>query len=428
VVMHALTNLQPVTPSAPVQRSASAPGPALAPPIVHDVLRSAGMPLDAATRAEMEPRFRHSFADVRIHADGQAAASARAVGAHAYTVGRDVVFGAGRYAPASAEGRRLMAHELAHVVQQSGASTASIHPRLEVGAVDDPAEREADRAADAVLRGGAGAAAAWGGRIAEPLVQRQKEDGTGGRPRDGTLPYREATELTRCMQIMGPDAGAYCRQTVLGEAGPAGPATPRKLRIVLENVGIVRPRAVVEQTIIDAFHPAAVLAGREIELAYSPPGDAELTFDRGGRATRPCGLMILGNEGGGDIFVGAHADLRVCGTPEMDPATGGVDHASPRLEHVFDPAEPAFGRFVGGTAVHELGHVMAQLPHTADRGNYMHSEGSLGANLPEHLRTLETMRRHWGGTKTFSGSQIRLLAQAMMAGPFKGGMKTQGVP
>jgi hypothetical protein len=157
--MHALTNLQPVTPSAPVQRSASAPGPALAPPIVHDVLRSAGMPLDAATRAEMEPRFRHSFADVRIHADGQAAASARAVGAHAYTVGRDVVFGAGRYAPASAEGRRLMAHELAHVVQQRGAA-ASLQPQLEVGEGDDPTTREAE----AVVRGSVAPAAWAGGR------------------------------------------------------------------------------------------------------------------------------------------------------------------------------------------------------------------------------------------------------------------------
>ncbi|HST62347.1 MAG TPA: DUF4157 domain-containing protein, partial [Longimicrobium sp.] len=100
-----------------------------------------------------EPRFRHSFADVRVHADARAGESARAVGAHAYAVGRDVVFGAGRYAPGSAQGRRLIAHELAHVVQQRG-SSASLQQKLEVGAVDDPAEREAERAADAVLAGG----------------------------------------------------------------------------------------------------------------------------------------------------------------------------------------------------------------------------------------------------------------------------------
>ncbi|HEU4456312.1 MAG TPA: DUF4157 domain-containing protein, partial [Longimicrobium sp.] len=68
---------------------------------MHDVLRSPGRPLDDETRRCMEPRFGHSFADVRIHADARAARSAAAVSAHAYTVGRDVVFGAGRYAPAS---------------------------------------------------------------------------------------------------------------------------------------------------------------------------------------------------------------------------------------------------------------------------------------------------------------------------------------
>ncbi|HST57092.1 MAG TPA: DUF4157 domain-containing protein [Longimicrobium sp.] len=132
---------------------ARAYGPAVAPPIVHQVLRSSGAPLDAGVRAEMEPRFRHSFADVRVHADGTAAESAKAVGAHAYAVGRDVVFGAGRYAPGSADGDRLIAHELAHVVQQRGSASASIQPKLEVGAADDAAERQADAAARAVTRG-----------------------------------------------------------------------------------------------------------------------------------------------------------------------------------------------------------------------------------------------------------------------------------
>jgi outer membrane protein OmpA-like peptidoglycan-associated protein len=134
-----------------MQRSASASAPEVAPAIVHQVLRSHGQPLDARTRAEMEPRFGHSFAHVRVHADGQAAESARAVGAHAYAVGGDIVFAAGRYAPGSRDGRRLIAHELAHVVQQGGAGSASIQPRLEIGAVDDPAEREAEAAAERVL-------------------------------------------------------------------------------------------------------------------------------------------------------------------------------------------------------------------------------------------------------------------------------------
>jgi len=92
----------------------------IAPPIVHDVLQSPGQPLDTATRSFMEPRFGHDFSGVRVHSGAQAAESARAVNALAYTVGRDVVFGAGQHQPQSSAGQRLMAHELTHVVQQSG--------------------------------------------------------------------------------------------------------------------------------------------------------------------------------------------------------------------------------------------------------------------------------------------------------------------
>jgi hypothetical protein len=89
------------------------------PPIVREVVRSPGRPLDTATRAFMEPRFGHDFSAVRIHADPRSAESARAVNAAAYTVGRDVVFGAGQYAPSTESGQCLLAHELTHVVQQS---------------------------------------------------------------------------------------------------------------------------------------------------------------------------------------------------------------------------------------------------------------------------------------------------------------------
>ena len=167
----------------PLQRStAGSAGPATAPSIVHDVLRSPGQPLDKATRSWIEPRFghdfsrlrvggesraqssglavnrpgdrfeqeadrsaqrvmrqpdasspdasspaanaapAHSFGNVRIHTGAQAAESARSVGARAYTVGQNIVFGAGQYAPHTSQGRQLLAHELTHTVQQSGAS------------------------------------------------------------------------------------------------------------------------------------------------------------------------------------------------------------------------------------------------------------------------------------------------------------------
>ena len=93
-----------------------------APPVVGEALRSPGRALDGATRAYMEPHFGHSFTDVRVHTDALAAESARSVGALAYTVGRDVVFDSGRYAPETSAGRRLLAHELSHVVQQGSAN------------------------------------------------------------------------------------------------------------------------------------------------------------------------------------------------------------------------------------------------------------------------------------------------------------------
>ena len=89
-----------------------------APSIVHETLNSPGQPLDAVTRAFMESRFERRFGDVRIHTGDRATQSAELVGALAYTVGRNIVFGEERYAPHTRAGQRLLAHELAHVTQQ----------------------------------------------------------------------------------------------------------------------------------------------------------------------------------------------------------------------------------------------------------------------------------------------------------------------
>ena len=92
-------------------------------PAAASVLSSPGQPLDGSTRAFMEPRFGRNFAAIVVHADPAAGESARAVGALAYATGNHIVFAPGRYAPGSAEGRRLLAHELAHTVQQDAAGT-----------------------------------------------------------------------------------------------------------------------------------------------------------------------------------------------------------------------------------------------------------------------------------------------------------------
>jgi Domain of unknown function (DUF4157) len=104
-------------PAQPAPASPSAAPPAFAE--VDDALSSPGRPLDPSTRRAMEARFGYDFSGVRIHDDARAAGTAAELDAAAFTVGEDVVFGAGRFDPASPQGRRLLAHELTHVVQQS---------------------------------------------------------------------------------------------------------------------------------------------------------------------------------------------------------------------------------------------------------------------------------------------------------------------
>jgi len=132
-----------------LQRSTNGPAPVgVAPPLVYEVLRSPGARLDPDTRAFMEPRLGHDFGQVRVHTDNRAAQSARAVDALAYTVGRDVVFGAGQYAPGIEAGRRLLAHELTHVVQQDRAPSTGYDRPIAIEE-HDGGEAEARRASRA---------------------------------------------------------------------------------------------------------------------------------------------------------------------------------------------------------------------------------------------------------------------------------------
>jgi hypothetical protein len=110
---------RPGNPSPPSSTSLPRSSGSEVPPIVHEVLRSTGRPLDLTTRAFMELRFGHNFRNVRIHTDAVAAKSARAVNARAYTVGNDLVFGSHQFAPGTIAGRKLLAHELSHVIQQT---------------------------------------------------------------------------------------------------------------------------------------------------------------------------------------------------------------------------------------------------------------------------------------------------------------------
>ncbi|MGB3457906.1 MAG: DUF4157 domain-containing protein [Halobacteriota archaeon] len=112
-------------------------------------LRGSGHPLPESMRAFFEPRFGYDFSRVRIHADGWAAATARAVNAQAFTSGRDIVFGAGQYAPMTSEGRQLLAHELTHTIQQGA---VGLHERQTVNQPENFDEQRTDTFAQDIAK------------------------------------------------------------------------------------------------------------------------------------------------------------------------------------------------------------------------------------------------------------------------------------
>ena len=166
-------------PPIPALRTARAQSTGAVPGVVHEVLRSPGRPLDAATRAHFEPLFGHDFGPVQVHADERAAASASAVGALAYTVGQHVAFGAGQYNPYSSPGRGLIAHELAHTIQQQNVGGSL--QRLSLDDSEGPMEREAHQVADQVSGGRQGRVAlrAGQGRVQGFSVTKEPAGGCG---------------------------------------------------------------------------------------------------------------------------------------------------------------------------------------------------------------------------------------------------------
>jgi Domain of unknown function (DUF4157) len=117
---------------------------------VSEALQSTGQPLDASTQEFMESRFDHDFSRVRVHTDAKAAQSAHEVGALAYTVGSNIAFAAGQYAPQTRGGKRLLAHELTHVTQQH-VQGKRFQAFSKGGAKGDVYEREAEQKADEVV-------------------------------------------------------------------------------------------------------------------------------------------------------------------------------------------------------------------------------------------------------------------------------------
>jgi Domain of unknown function (DUF4157) len=186
----------------------------VAPPVVHDVLRSPGRTLEPGIRAEMESRFGRDLSHVRVHGGSEAAKSARAIGAQAYSVGRHVVFGEG------ATGRSLLAHELTHVVQHG---EAGVPPgTLRLGSPHDRQEAEAAR----VERGGPppwerASPAVRRKLIVSPPTAASQINGLLGSFSAGTSSFDGATgefSIRGCNAVLAPTPGNDCVCDVINDS------------------------------------------------------------------------------------------------------------------------------------------------------------------------------------------------------------------
>lgn len=184
-----------------------------APPLVQQVLSEPGEQLDAETRAYFEPRFGHDFGRVRVHTDARAAESAQAVSARAYTVGSHVVLGGGEAARGSGEARRLMAHELTHVVQQGGAPPAG------------------------AARGSASPALAAGGRVQRQAPAKPTSEDVWG--------FRVTRSMCGCRQAIR-DNIAWANTASATYAACDVPANPTSTEV---------------EACFDAAHPGTTVAG-----------------------------------------------------------------------------------------------------------------------------------------------------------------------
>jgi hypothetical protein len=197
-----------------------------------------GRPLEPDLQAEYGWRFGRDFGGVRVHTDPSAAASATAIGATAYTLGRSIVFAAGRYAPGTSAGRRLLAHELAHVDQQDardgrGGGSFPIDP----SASAEAGAREHARAAGAAR--GAGARTRPPRSLGEGIIQRQTTD-EENKPKTESKPPAPPPSATAAppASTAPPQAAAPPASTAPPASAPATqPTSPRRVIDVSKALG-----------------------------------------------------------------------------------------------------------------------------------------------------------------------------------------------
>ncbi len=201
--------------------------------VVSQTLRSTsqhGQPLDGATRNSMERAFGRNLGDVRTHTGPEAEQASAALGARAFTAGRDVYFGRGQYQPGTAEGDRLLAHELTHTIQQSNTPAASPQGKLTVSDPGDADEREAEAAAEHVAQGGRIQAASLSASSA--LLRPQKAaDAEQAPPTGGAAPITTVVDLKKARFENPPEPIA----TAIAAGGKKGEEVPVRFGSLAEG-------------------------------------------------------------------------------------------------------------------------------------------------------------------------------------------------
>jgi hypothetical protein len=276
------------------KREAGAVEGTAVPPIVHEVLRTSGQPLDAGTRASMERPSGHDFSQVRVHTDATAEESASVVHARAYTQGEHIVFARGRYAPSTTEGRRLVGHELAHVVQQSAWSHA---PQTAAGDdlaihADPTLEAEADRVGDHAARaepapvlGTPPSSAGAQLKAQQGSIQLDPDDSDQKPPVSPTDQTAPASPTTPTPTASPTDQTAPASPT--GQGPTAGAGAARQATVSVSWDALLQPGAL-------QLTPPSLLAPTT-PGPQSPrlPSPGTLTLDGSGQAASPTGGPAL---------------------------------------------------------------------------------------------------------------------------------------
>jgi hypothetical protein len=208
-------------------------------------------------------------------------------------------------------------------------------------------------------------------------------------------------------------------------------------RVALVRASLVRPTQRLMEIVERTLAPLVSRAGKTLILSRPDTASAaELQIHFVSRADSPVRMgeqfigqgpvrLIFGDEGGGNVFVGAMEELRVGGVAQA-PQTGPLasrglarDYAA-TVQSVFRNGEPAFAQFAANVAIHEMGHIIAALPHSSAFSNYMATGQSVPAG---DARTLAGMRSFWAGAKSFDAAQVARLVPRIASGNFAGGMR-----